>query len=305
VLAAVLVRLPCSTLHELTEFKLRRAERLQASAFLQESVMDYSQYKCLSVSIEDRVATVTMRRPDNLNTASVGLVGELETFWLNVATDENVAAIVLTGGGKAFSAGGDIKHMAARAGTVEGLRHSLRTPQATRRLWQHMLEVEQPIIAAINGDAMGFGANLALFCDVTFMSEEARIGDTHVKVGLVAGDGGAVIWPLLIGVGRAKEFLMRGKVINGTEAHSIGLVNHAVAADRLQAAAREVALELAALPKWAVRWTKLSVNKHLQASLNLVFDTSISYEMLTMQTADFAEAAKSFVEKRRPTFIGD
>ena len=267
--------------------------------------MNYNGFSYLGVSIEDRVATVTMRRPAEMNVASTGLIGELELFWRTVTTDDDVSAVVLTGEGKTFSAGGDIKQMAARAGTKEGLQHAMRTPGATRRLWQSMLGVEQPIIAAIQGDAMGFGANLALFCDVTVMSEEARIGDTHVKIGLVAGDGGAVIWPLLIGIARARDFLMRGRVVRGAEAQSIGLVNYAVSSDKVAHQAREIAAELVALPKWAVRWTKLAVDKQLQDSLNLVLDTSISYEMLTMQTADFGEAARAFVEKRKPNFTGD
>lgn len=267
--------------------------------------MDYSQYSCLSVTVSDRIATVAMHRPTNLNVASVALVEELEQFWRQVALDSEILTIVLTGDGKVFSAGGDIKHMARRAGTPEGTQHSLRTPGGTRRLLQNMLAVEQPIIAAVNGDAMGFGANLALFCDITVMSQEARIGDTHVKIGLVAGDGGAVIWPLLIGINRAKDFLMRGRVASGAEAHSIGLVNYAVPADQVSSEARKIALELAALPKWAVRWSKLSVNKHLQESFNLVLDTSIAYEMLTMQTNDFGEAARAFVEKRKPIFNGE
>ena len=267
--------------------------------------MNYNGFSYLGVSIEDRIATVTMRRPAEMNVASTGLIGELELFWRTVTTDDDVSAVVLTGEGKTFSAGGDIKHMAARAGTKEGLQHAMRTPGATRRLWQSMLGVEQPIIAAIQGDAMGFGANLALFCDVTVMFEEARIGDTHVKIGLVAGDGGAVIWPLLIGIARARDFLMRGRVVRGAEAQSIGLVNYAVPSDKVADQAREIAAELVALPKWAVRWTKLAVNKQLQDSLNLVLDTSISYEMLTMQTADFGEAARAFVEKRKPNFTGD
>jgi enoyl-CoA hydratase/carnithine racemase len=237
--------------------------------------------------------------------ASATLVQELDHLWIDIARDETINVVILTGEGKAFSAGGDIKHMARRAGTEEGFQHAIRTPAHTKHLWQGMLAVDQPIIAAINGDAMGFGANLALFCDITVMSEEARIGDTHVRMGLVAGDGGAVIWPLLIGVARAKDFLMRGRVVKGAEAQSMGLVNYAAPAEQVMTKAREIAEELVALPKWAVRWTKVSVNKHVQESLNLTLDPSMAYEALTMQTGDFAEATRAFVEKRKPKFSTD
>jgi enoyl-CoA hydratase len=114
-----------------------------------------------------------------------------------------------------------------------------------------------------------------------------------------------VIWPLLIGVNRAKDFLMRGKVVNGIEAQSIGLVNYCVPADKVLDEALEIATQLVALPKWAVRWSKISVNKHVQDSLNLTLDASIAYEMLTMQTKDFGEAARAFVDKRKPKFTGE
>ncbi len=111
---------------------------------------------------------------------------------------------------------------------------------------------------------MGLGANIALLSDVIVASETARIADTHVKVGIVAGDSGAVIWPLLVGPARAKEFLMRGTFISGSEAAKMGLVNHAVPGDQVLSKAREIAGELADGPTWAIRWTKLSVNKWLK-----------------------------------------
>jgi enoyl-CoA hydratase len=264
--------------------------------------MRYSKYEHLLVVVEDGIATVTLNRPEHRNAANPALHAELENIWLDIADDEAVRVVVLTGAGKAFSAGGDVKGMAARAGTPEGLAHSLRAPGHTRRIWQNLMEVTQPIVAAINGDAAGFGATLALFCDITVMSETARIGDSHVKVGLVAGDGGAVIFPLLIGLSRAKDMLMRGKLVTGIEARDMQLVNYAFPAEQVLPEAMIIARELAELPTWAVRWTKLSVNKQLKDQFNLVLDTSIAYEMLTMQTGDFAEATKAFVEKRKPAF---
>ncbi len=268
--------------------------------------MNYDKYQYLLVDVDaDGVCTVTMNRPDALNAAGGPMHPELERIWLDINEDERVKAVVLTGAGRAFSAGGDLKGMAARVGTPENFRHSLRAPAQTRRLWQNMLELQPPLVAAVNGDAMGLGCTLALFCDITVIAETARIGDTHVKVGLVAGDGGAVIVPLLVGVAKARDLLMRGRVLNGKEAHEMGLIAHVRPQDQVLQEAKSIARELAALPKYAVAWTKLSVNKAVKERLNLVIDTSMAFEMLTVNSNDHAAAVKAFVEKRKPEFKGD
>lgn len=268
--------------------------------------MNYDKYEHLLVNVDaEGICTLTMNRPDFLNAAGGPMHPELERIWLDLNDDPQIKAVVFTGAGRAFSAGGDLKGMAKRVGTPENFRHSLQAPANTRRLWQNMLELEVPLIGAINGDAMGLGCSLALFCDITVMSETARIGDTHVKVGLVAGDGGAVIMPLLVGVAKARDLLMRGRVLTGKEAHEIGLVTHVRSQDHVLHEAKEIARELAALPKYAVAWTKLSVNKAVKQQLNLVIDTSMGYEMLTMNSNDHAAAVHAFVEKRKPEFKGE
>ncbi|MDB5861581.1 MAG: enoyl-CoA hydratase [Ramlibacter sp.] len=268
--------------------------------------MNYDKYEYLLVDVDaEGIATVTMNRPEVLNAAGGPMHPELERIWLDLNDDPRVKAVILTGAGRAFSAGGDLKGMAQRVGTQDNFRHSLRAPANTRRLWQNILELQPPLIAAINGDAMGLGCSLALFCDITVISETARIGDTHVKVGLVAGDGGAVIMPLLIGDAKAKDMLMRGRVVNGKEAGDMGLITHVRPAEKVMEEARTIALELAALPAYAVAWTKLSVNKRIKDQLNLVIDTSMAFEMLTMNSGDHATAVKAFVEKRKPEFKGE
>ena len=250
------------------------------------------------------VATVTMNAPDTLNAVGPENHKELEYIWVDLARDEDIKAIVLTGAGRAFSAGGDIKKMAARAGTEFGLKYALRVPQNTLRIFEHLLLVPQPVIAAVNGDAIGLGMTLALFCDMSVVADDARLGDTHVKVGLVAGDGGAVVWPMLVGPQRAKEFLMRGKLLRGAEAAAMSLVNYAFPKDTVLAEAHKIASEIAANPIWAVRWSKAAVNKQLKAQLNQVLELSIAYESLTMLTNDYKEAANAYAEKRPPTFQG-
>jgi enoyl-CoA hydratase len=270
--------------------------------------MSYADYEFLKVEIADRVATVTLNRPDSLNAITSRMHHEIEQIWLDLRADREVNAIILTGAGRAFCAGGDVKGMAS--GTLVNAAKSTdrfdRGPIAAfngRRVVENMLDVEQPIIGAINGDAIGLGATLALLCDIIVVSEKARFADTHVKVGVVAGDGGAVIWPLLIGPHRAKEFLMRGNFINGAEAGRIGMVNYAVAPEQVIVKSRELAQELADGPTWAIRWSKLSVNKWLKQQANLILDASLAYEMMTFKTEDHKEAVKAFVEKRKPNYV--
>lgn len=266
---------------------------------------DYSRYRYLAIQREAGIATLTLNQPENRNAVHAEMHAELEHVWLDLASDREVNIIVFTGAGKTFSAGGDVKRMASRFGTDEAWQFSLDVPAATRRLFQNILEVQQPIICAVNGDAVGLGATLALFSDVAIIAETAKFGDSHVKVGLVAGDGGAVVWPLLVGPARAKEFLMRGKLMSGTEAHALGLVNHVVPTEQVMETAMSMARELNALPPLAVRWTKLSVNKWLKHQLNLILDASIAYEMLSINSKDHHEAAKAFIEKRTPVFKGN
>jgi enoyl-CoA hydratase len=266
---------------------------------------DYSHYECIKVEKADKLAIVTLNRPDSLNAVNPQLHHELERIWVDLTEDADVNAILLTGAGKAFCAGGDVKGMAARSsGESSGPRRFPLNPAGGRRLVQNMLDVEQPIIGAINGDAVGLGATIALFCDVIVASEKARFGDPHVRVGIVAGDGGAIIWPALIGPARAKEFLMRGHLVNGADAAKMGLVNYAVPPEQVLPKAREIAQELADGPTWAIRWSKLSVNKWLKDQVNLILDASLAYEMITFTTEDHKEAARAFVEKRKPKYQG-
>jgi len=177
-------------------------------------------------------------------------------------------------------------------------------PRSARKIVQNILDCELPIVCAINGDCIGLAATVALFCDITVCAEDARIADPHVKIGLVAGDGGAVIWPMLVGPNRAKEFLMRGNLIKGRDAERMGLVNYALPQDEVLAKAKELAQELADGPTWAIRWTKLAVNKAIKDKVNLIMDASFALEMATFQTEDHREAVRAFAEKRRPKFTG-
>ncbi len=264
--------------------------------------MDYSKYELITVEKNDEgIATVTLNRPEKRNAINPEMHQELETLFSEIGKDREVRSIVLTGAGVGFSAGGDAKVL--KEGTWRDRAQELPLAEV-RRLLLYMLEVEQPIVAAVNGDAAGLGATLALFCDIIVASEEARIGDAHVHMGLVAGDGGVVIWPWLVGMARAKEFLLLGRWITGKQAAEMGMVNYAVPAAEALPKAMELARELASGSPLAIRWTKFCLNKLLRDHVNLAIDTSAILEAITLDSEDLKEAASSFLEKRKPQFKG-
>ena len=256
-----------------------------------------SKYKHIAFNQDDGVLTVAFSRPEKLNAVNADVHTEMSWLWRDVASDSSVRAVILTGTGRAFSAGGDLdwfKNM---------------TPEALDRLFVEarnivfdMLNVPQPIVAAVNGAATGLGATLALLCDIIYASEDAVIADTHVLVGIGAGDGGAVIWPCLCGMARAKEYLMTGDKVNAREAERIGLINHVVAAEELIPCAEKMARRLADGPGLAIRATKLPLNKILRDTANLAFDYSLALEKECFLTADHRESLSAFIEKRRPMF---
>ncbi|MDG1946084.1 MAG: enoyl-CoA hydratase/isomerase family protein [Halioglobus sp.] len=263
--------------------------------------MDYTSYadnNHLLVRIDNRVAVVTLNRPEVHNAVNHAVHVGLESIFRDLARDPGVGAIVITGAGKSFCAGGDLK------GYGNEDERPIDQLRGTRYLVQEMIGCEAPIIAAVNGTAAGLGATIALLSDVIYMADTARIGDTHVKMGLVAGDGGAVIWPLLIGPHRAKELLMSGKLVSGTEAATMGLINHCVPPESLIDEAVAFAAELAHGPIAAIRWTKMAINQGIQHSINTTLNFSVAAEHLSAHTEDMREAATAFIEKRKPKFTG-
>ena len=265
----------------------------------------YAKYHDLKISVSNKVAIVSLNRPQARNAINQRMIRELRTIWDDLADDMAVNVVLLTGEGPTFSVGGDVKAMAEKPGGDVLEDGEVHDPMISRRIVNRMLDLDKPIICAINGDAIGLACTIALLCDITVMSADARIGDTHVnRVGLVAGDGGTVIWPLLIGISKAKEFLIRGTLIKGAEAERIGLVNHSVPAADVMTEAHKIADELAQGPTWAIRWTKLSINQVLKGRVNLMLEASMALEQVTFETADHKEATASFKEKRKPKFSG-
>ncbi|MDI2098700.1 enoyl-CoA hydratase/isomerase family protein [Ruicaihuangia caeni] len=249
----------------------------------------------------DGIAVVTLNRPDRLNAVSPEMHHELQELFDAIDADIDTNVVVLTGAGRGFCSGGDTKTMAGRHAKKD---EPLRVYSRGRHLISGMLSVEKPLIAMVNGPAAGLGATIALFCDVVFMSDAATIGDRHVNVGLVAGDGGAVAWPLLVGPLRAKELLMTGRMLSAAEAVELGLVNRQIAADALESETLSLAREIAAQPPYAVRATKAAINRYVSAVNSQVLDASLAWERISMRTEDHQEALRARAEKRPGVYQG-
>jgi enoyl-CoA hydratase/carnithine racemase len=258
-------------------------------------------FRTLTVDVEGALCVVTLNEPESLNTVTLEMHDELTRVWPVVSELEGVRCVILTGAGRAFTVGGDVKAM-SDGDFVEAPAHAMFA--ADRNLIHRFLNVPCPVISAINGNCVGLGASLALMSDFSVMADDARIGDPHVRVGLVAGDGGVPIWPLLVGLNKAKEALLLGRLYSAAEAKTMGLVGSVCPRDEVMAEARRLAQEIASLPPLAVQWTKLSLNKVLRLALEQSFDTSVALEMLTFMSQDHSRAARAFVDKTTPDFEG-
>ncbi len=258
--------------------------------------LDQANYQAMLIEKRaNGVALVTLNRPDRLNAVNAILHHELARFTRDAEADPEVKVVVLAGAGRAFCAGGDFS---ADADTT-----SLSLEEA-RQIVDHLLELRKPIISAVQGYAMGLGATVSLLCDVVVAGRSAVFADTHVVMGIGAGDGGQVIWPLLMGVNRAKWFLMTGERLSGESLLEMGLVNFLVDDDRILEKALSCADQLAAGPAKAISASKVPINHYIRMVSNLVLPLSLSLEGETMRSADAQEAARAFQEKRQPEFTG-
>ncbi len=258
-------------------------------------------YERLKLEREGAILTILLSAPETRNAVDQSMHAELPQALREAALDRSIAVIVLTGdpAGGAFCAGGDLNWVSSAAQDGEGFTGILREGVDVLR---GIIDAPQPVISMINGAAIGLGATLALFADVSFMSDKAKIADPHVGIGVVAGDGGAVIWPLLLGPNRAKEFLMTGDALSGAQAAAIGLVNHAVPAAELRARTYAFAKRLEEGPRLAIELTKRSVNLYLRMVFNQVIDASLALEGLSFRSADHTEAMRAIKAREKPNF---
>ncbi len=264
--------------------------------------MKFDEYRTLKFEHTGRVLRVTITGAGRMNAVDQRMHDELACLFIDLQEDPDSDIIVLTGEGKAFCAGGDMEWFQSMIDDPR--KFNALTPHG-RRIVTSLLDLQKPIICRLNGAAAGLGASIALLCDIIIADETALIGDPHVKVGLVAGDGGAVIWPQLIGIARAKELLMTGDMVRAKDAAAMGLINYAVPAAELDAKVDEMVNKLLGNPRWAVRWTKTAVNLVLRDIANKVSDAALAYEMMSNTMQDRQEAVTAFVEKRAPKYSGD
>lgn len=247
-----------------------------------------------------RVLTLSLSNPGKLNAVDAKMHAELAQAFAFAAHDAASDVVILTGEGASFSAGGDMAWFSA---IFDG-KANVPDAEEAKRIIFSLLDIPKPVIAKVRGACVGLGCTLALFCDIILAADDARFSDPHVRVGLVAGDGGAVIWPHLVGHARAKEYLLTGDAVGAVEAERIGLVNHVVPGAELDARCDTLTAKLLKGAQLAIRATKISVNLELKRHTLTTLDASIAYEMTTFQSRDHREAVMAFLEKRNPHFEG-
>ena len=261
--------------------------------------MDYGGYQHLLFERRDHgVLLITLNRPDSYNAADEIMHSELARVWTDVAADDQARVVVVTGAGKAFSAGGDLAMVERMAGDYDKVTRMLTEMSD---LVYNMINCAQPIVSAINGVAVGAGLVVALLADVSICAEDARLGDGHVRLGTVAGDHAAILWPLLCGMARARYYLLTGEMVTGTEAERIGLVSKCVPREEVLTEAFRVAGTLATGSQLAIRLTKRALNGWLR-NAGPLFDQSAAYEMLTFMGPDLREGVAALRGRRPPDF---
>src|ERR1700676_2234436 len=246
----------------------------------------------------DGVVVVTLNRPDVLNAANVRMHREMSEVWGTIDADPKARVSVITGAGRAFSAGGDLDMIAEITEDYEALLEQWRDARA---IVECMLSADKPVVSAINGVAVGAGLAVALMADISIMGESARLSDGHVRLGVAAGDPAAALWPLLCGMAKAKYYLLTADFVYGPEAERIGLVTKCVPDDDVLPEALAVASRLAAGSATAVQWTRRVMNHWMRQALP-TFGESVALEMLGFLGPDAREGLAALREHRDPKF---
>lgn len=259
----------------------------------------YERYEhLLTEMVEPGILKVTMHSPGRLNAAHAGMHRELARIWLDIDEDPEVDAVILTGSDGAFSAGGDLDLVKEMSEDFDVLT---RVWKEARDLVYNVINCSKPIVSAMQGPAVGAGLAAGLLADISIAANDARIIDGHTRLGVVAGDHAAIVWPLLVGMAKAKYYLMLCERLSGEEAERIGLVSLAVPDEEVQDKAMEVARRLRDGSRTAMRWTKYSLNNWLRLA-GPTFDTSLALEFLGFTGPDVREGRMSLVERRQPVF---
>lgn len=246
----------------------------------------------------DGVLRVTLYNPERLNAADETMHGELADIWRDIDADRSVSCVILTGHGKAFSAGGDFKMIQK---IIDDFETRARNWKEARDIVYNVINCSKPVVSAIRGPAVGAGLVCGLLADVSIAARDARIIDGHTRLGVAAGDHAAIVWPLLCGMAKAKYYLLTCDALSGEEAERIGLISLTVDDADLDAKALEVATKLARGAPNAIRWTKYSLNNWLRMA-GPTFDASLALEFMGFSGPDVKEGLSSHLEKRKPAF---
>ena len=247
------------------------------------------------------VLRITFNNPKSYNAVDAETHSQITYIWQDIDKDPTVRTVIVTGAGKAFSAGGDFGLVEKM---IEDPNQRMASWKEAKDLVYNMINCSKVIISAINGPAVGAGLVVALMADISVAGKSARIVDGHTRLGVTAGDAACIIWPLLCGMAKAKYYLLTCKSMNGEEAERIGLVSMCVDDDKLMDSALDVAVELANGAQSAIRWTKYSLNNWLRMA-GPTFDTSTALEMLGFTGQEVQEGLASHKEKRKPEFPKD
>jgi enoyl-CoA hydratase/carnithine racemase len=253
------------------------------------------------VERDNKTAIITLNRPKRLNALSIQLKKELVRTFSELEKDDSVWAVILTGGPKAFCAGADIKE---RSKTSLSKNEFYNERMKNHEFFKKIEKFEKPVIAAINGVAVGGGLELALVCDFRIASETARFGLPEVKIGAIPSGGGTQRLPRLIGIAKAKELLFTANIINAEEAESAGLVSAVVPVDKLMPSAMALAEKISNNAPLAVRMAKRSVNMGMEMDLNAALDCEAQCAAMLAESKDREEGFKAFLEKRKPEYKG-
>ena len=260
-------------------------------------------YETLILSREEGIATITLNRPDRMNALTPESVKELERAIEDVGQDDGIGVLVITGAGRGFCAGADVRDMVERqqGGPTEGRLAGLR---AYYGFIPKLISLEKPVIASVNGAAVGMGCNLSLACDIRIASERAKFGEVFVRRGLNVEGGGSYFLPRLVGMGKACELVFTGDIIDAREAERIGLVNSVVPHEQLQTATRELASRIAKGPRVAIGLSKAALYKAGERDLLTALEFEVLAQGVSSQTEDSMEAMRAFLESREPEFKG-
>ena len=254
---------------------------------------------------QGHIVTLTMCDPERRNPLTGNTaVPEFLTAIERIHADHSVRAVILTGSGTAFSSGGNVKDMGRYADMAPmDLRREYRL--GIQKLPLALFNLEVPVIAAVNGHAIGAGLDLACMCDIRVASENAKFAESFVKLGIIPGDGGAWLLPRIIGLSRATELTLTGQTIDAKQALEWNLISRVVPQDQLMATANDIAASIAANPPHAVRLAKRLLREALHSRLDTLLEMSAAYQVMSHQTADHREAVAAFIEKRTPEFRGN